>query len=112
MEQSPALIAEATQMQADIWTALGVAGGLIVILITGWSIIDPIVSLLIAGLIVRAAYAVTMHAVTDLTDVRLPPQIRRCRRPSIARRRERPRRSPVWRRPESPVRPRSRAVDC
>ena len=75
VEQSPALIAEATQMQADIWTALGVAGGLIVIRVTGWSIIDPIVSLLIAGLIVRAAYAVTMHAVTDLTDVRLPPQV-------------------------------------
>ena len=74
-EQSPALAAEATQLQADIWTALGVAGGLIVIRFTGLSIIDPIVSLLIAGLIVRAAYAVAMHAVTDLTDVRLPPAL-------------------------------------
>ncbi len=73
-EQSPALIAEATQLQADIWTALGVAGGLIVIRITGLSIIDPIVSLLIAGLIVRAAYSVTIRAVTDLTDVRLPAE--------------------------------------
>ena len=72
-EQSPALQAEAMQLQADVWTALGVAGGLAAIRITGLEIIDPIVSLLIAGLIVRAAYEVTVRAVIDLTDGRLPP---------------------------------------
>lgn len=72
-EQSPALQAEAMQLQADVWTALGVAAGLAAIKITGLVIIDPILSLLIAGLIIRSAYAVTAHAVIDLTDGRLPP---------------------------------------
>jgi cation diffusion facilitator family transporter len=73
LEQSPALQAEAMQLQADIWTALGVAAGLAAIRFTGIVIIDPILSLLIAGLIVRSAYAVTARAVIDLTDGRLPP---------------------------------------
>ena len=73
LEQSPALQAEAMQLQADVWTALGVAAGLAAIRVTGVAIIDPIISLLIAGLIVRAAYEVTVKAVIDLTDGRLPP---------------------------------------
>jgi cation diffusion facilitator family transporter len=73
LEQSPALQAEAMQLQADVSTALGVAVGLTAIKITGLDIIDPILSLLIAGLIVRSAYEVTAHAVIDLTDGRLPP---------------------------------------
>jgi cation diffusion facilitator family transporter len=73
LEQSPALQAEAMQLQADVWTALGVAGGLAAIRFTGLVIIDPILSLLIAGLIVRSAYEVTARAVIDLTDGRLPP---------------------------------------
>jgi cation diffusion facilitator family transporter len=73
LEQSPALQAEAMQLQADVWTALGVAVGLAAIRFTGLDIIDPILSLLIAGLIVRSAYAVVAKAVIDLTDGRLPP---------------------------------------
>jgi cation diffusion facilitator family transporter len=73
LEQSPALQAEAMQLQADVWTALGVAAGLGAIRVTGLVIIDPILSLLIAGLIVRSAYEVVARAVIDLTDGRLPP---------------------------------------
>jgi cation diffusion facilitator family transporter len=71
-EQSPALQAEAAQLRADVWTAVGVAGGLLVIRITGVTLIDPIISLMIAGLIVKAAYEVSIRAFVDLTDGRLP----------------------------------------
>jgi cation diffusion facilitator family transporter len=71
-EQSPALQAEAAQLGADVWTAIGVAVGLTAIQLTGVTLIDPIVSLIIAGLIVKAAYDVSERAFIDLTDGRLP----------------------------------------
>lgn len=71
-EQSPALQAEAAQLRADVWTAIGVAGGLLAIRLTGATLIDPIISLMIAGLIVKAAYDVSARALVDLTDGRLP----------------------------------------
>ncbi len=73
-EQSPALQAEAAQLGADVWTAGGVALGLIAIRITGVTLIDAIISLMIAGLIVKAAYDVSASAFVDLTDGRLPPE--------------------------------------
>jgi len=73
-EQSPALHAEASQLRADVWTAVGVAGSLLLIQLTHVTIIDPIVSLIIAGLIVKAAYDVSARAIVDLTDGRLPQE--------------------------------------
>lgn len=73
-EQSPALHAEAAQLRADVWTALGVAAGLLAILLTGVTLIDAIISLMIAGLIVKAAYDVSARAFVDLTDGRLPAE--------------------------------------
>jgi cation diffusion facilitator family transporter len=74
IEQSPALQAEAAQLRADVWTAAGVAAGLLAIRLTGVTLIDPIISLMIAGLIVKAAYDVSVRAFVDLTDGRLPPE--------------------------------------
>ena len=74
LEQSPSLLAEAAQLRADVWTALGVAGGLLAIRLTGISLIDPIISLMIAGLIVKSAYDVSVRAFVDLTDGRLPEE--------------------------------------
>jgi cation diffusion facilitator family transporter len=71
-EQSPALLAEAAQLSADVATAAGVGIGLIAIRITGLTIIDPIISLLVAGLIVKSAFDVSARAFVDLTDGRLP----------------------------------------
>lgn len=72
LEQSPALLAEAAQLSADVATAAGVGLGLIAIRITGLTIIDPIISLLVAGLIVKSAFDVSARAFVDLTDGRLP----------------------------------------
>ena len=72
-EQSPALLAEAAQLSADVATAAGVGVGLVVIRVTGLTIIDPIISLLVAGLIAKSAFDVSARAFVDLTDGRLPP---------------------------------------
>jgi cation diffusion facilitator family transporter len=73
-EQSPALLAEAAQLSADVATAAGVGIGLIAIRFTGLTIIDPIISLLVAGLIAKSAFDVSARAFVDLTDGRLPPE--------------------------------------
>lgn len=73
-EQSPALQAEAVQLRVDILTAAGVALTLVAIRVTGFAYLDPIVSLIVAGIIVKAAYDVSSKAFTDLMDTRLPAQ--------------------------------------
>lgn len=72
-EQSPALRAEAVQLRADVMTAVGVAITLIIVRFTGLLYLDAITSLVVAGLIVHSAYAVSARAILDLTDGRLPP---------------------------------------
>jgi cation diffusion facilitator family transporter len=73
-EDSPALFAQASELRADVITAVGIAAGLTVIRFTGVWILDPIIALVVAGLILKSAYEVGMRAVYDLTDVRLPPR--------------------------------------
>lgn len=73
-EQSPALHAETAQLRVDVWTAVGVAAALLALRLTHIALIDPIVSLMIAGLIVKSAYDVSIRAFMDLTDGRLPPE--------------------------------------
>ena len=72
-EQSPVLHAQASELRADVITALGVAATLLAIKKTGILIFDPIISLVVAGLILKSAYDVTARAIIDLTDRRLPP---------------------------------------
>lgn len=71
-EGSPALAAQASELRADVWTALGVAATLLAIRITHFTILDPIFSLVVAGVIAHSAYDLTAGAFGDLTDQRLP----------------------------------------
>jgi cation diffusion facilitator family transporter len=73
-EDSPALYAQASELRADVITAAGIAGGLIVIKLTGWWPLDSVIALVVAGLILKSAYEVGMRAVYDLTDMRIPPR--------------------------------------
>jgi cation diffusion facilitator family transporter len=71
-EGSPALAAQASELRADVWTALGVAITLFTIRITHLTILDPIFSLVVAGVIAHSAYDLTAGAFGELTDQRLP----------------------------------------
>ncbi|MBC5824894.1 MAG: cation transporter [Candidatus Eremiobacteraeota bacterium] len=71
-EQSPVLYAETAQLRADVFTAGGVALGLISVRLTHATAIDPIMSLVVAGLIVKSAFEVSARAIIDLADRRLP----------------------------------------
>lgn len=71
-EDSPAVFSQASELRADVITATGIAIGLLVIRVTGLTVIDPIIALVVAGLILKSAYEVGIRAFSDLTDVRLP----------------------------------------
>jgi len=74
---SVALEADALHLRTDVYTSLGVFLGLLIIKITGWAIIDPIIALGVALMIIRAAVDLTKKAFAPLVDVSLPDEERK-----------------------------------
>jgi cation diffusion facilitator family transporter len=69
---SIALKADATHLTTDILTMAGVFIGLIVVRLTGLVILDPIIAMVVAALIVKAAIDIIREALGGLMDVSLP----------------------------------------
>ena len=69
---SVALEADAWHLTTDVYTSLGVFAGLIIVEITHWYILAPIIAIGVALLIVRAAWGITWKSVRGLLDIRLP----------------------------------------
>lgn len=70
-EDSVALEADALHLMTDVYTSAGVAVGLILIKLTGISILDPIVAILVALLIIKEAWSLCHHAFSPLLDASL-----------------------------------------
>ena len=71
---SLALEADACHLKTDVWTSAGVFFALGVIYFTGWDIVDPVVALLVAAIIIRAAYDITKRSADGLLDKSLPDE--------------------------------------
>jgi cation diffusion facilitator family transporter len=69
---SVALEATARDMLADVFSSCAVLVGLILIRLTGLSIVDPLVALLVAILIAGTAYTTMKKSLGGLMDVKLP----------------------------------------
>jgi cation diffusion facilitator family transporter len=69
---SLALRANAHNIAADVYSAAAVLVGLIAVRLTGLSIIDPILALLVAVFILKVAYDVFKNSFGGLVDVKLP----------------------------------------
>ena len=76
---SVALIADAWHLRTDVYTSAGVMVGLVLIWLgnfffPSWSLhwIDPVAAILVALLIVKAAYDLTLQSGRDLLDTSLP----------------------------------------
>lgn len=65
---SVALEADALHLKTDVYTSLGVAIGLGLIIITGINWLDPIIAILVASFIIREAYFLMRKAFTPLLD--------------------------------------------
>ena len=72
--ESHALEADALHLQADIWTSAGVLLGLVAIKITGLAWIDPVIAIVVAGVVFKAGYGMTKKSLYELTDVSLPEE--------------------------------------
>lgn len=69
---SVALEADAMHLRADVYTSVGVLGGLVAIKLTGIAILDPIVAIVVALMIIKAAWDLTKTAFFHILDVKLP----------------------------------------
>lgn len=71
-EDSPALEADAQHLATDVYTSLGVVGGLALTGVTGWHLVDPLVAIAVALLILRIGWNLTTKSVHHLMDTQLP----------------------------------------
>jgi cation diffusion facilitator family transporter len=66
--KSVALEADALHLKTDVYTSLGVAVGLGLIMITGINWLDPIVAIMVALFIIKESYTLLSKAFTPLID--------------------------------------------
>src|SRR5947209_2575207 len=69
---SPALLADAHQLNVDVLTSGGVTVALALIAMTGEALLDPVIAMLVASLIVRVAWGIGADAAGGLLDTGLP----------------------------------------
>jgi len=75
--RSITLEADANHLMTDVWTSAGVIGGVAIAGFTGWSILDPLVAILVALNIVWTGVRLVARSVAGLMDVALPDAERR-----------------------------------
>lgn len=66
--RSPALVADGMHIRSDVVTSLGVLAGLVLVLATGWLIIDPLMACLVALNILWEGWKVISGSVQGLMD--------------------------------------------
>jgi cation diffusion facilitator family transporter len=72
--ESIALESDSWHLRTDVYTSLGVCIGLILIRLTGITILDPLIAIGVAMVIMKAAYDLTRRSLSDLIDHSIPPQ--------------------------------------
>jgi len=71
-ERSVALKANASHILTDVYTSVGVIAAVMLVGVTGWNLIDPLIALLVAANIVRVGVSVMRGSISNLLDQRLP----------------------------------------
>jgi cation diffusion facilitator family transporter len=66
--RSITLRADAHHLLTDVWTSVGLGVGILFIKLTGWSILDPIIALLVAANIVWAGFKLLQETGSGLLD--------------------------------------------
>lgn len=65
---SPALVADGRHIYTDVVTSVGVVIGLVLALVTGWAVLDPLLALAVAANIVWEGWKVISESVNGLMD--------------------------------------------
>jgi cation diffusion facilitator family transporter len=69
---SHALEADGLHLRSDIWTSIGVLAGLVIIHFTGFAWLDPVIAIVVAGVVFKAGYGMSKKSLYELTDISLP----------------------------------------
>ena len=69
---SVSLLADAEHLSTDIYSSLGVLVGLILIKITGITLLDPIIAIVVALIILKAGFSISKETLNNLLDGSLP----------------------------------------
>jgi cation diffusion facilitator family transporter len=72
--RSITLEADAHHLMTDVWTSVGVIGGVAVAGLTGWSVLDPLVAIIVALNIIWTGVRLVGRSVSGLMDAALPIQ--------------------------------------
>ena len=73
--RSPALVADGWHLVTDVITSIGVIAGLVVAVVTGWKILDPIIAAIIAVNILWTGYRIALESMSSLMDQAASPEI-------------------------------------
>lgn len=72
--RSPALVADGRHLMADVVTSVGVAVGLVLAVVTGWWMLDPLVAIAVALNVLWSGYVVIRDSVGGLMDAAAPEE--------------------------------------
>lgn len=70
--RSITLRADAHHLFTDVWTSGGVVLGILLVKVTGWLVLDPIIALAVAANIVYAGFKLLRETGSELLDAALP----------------------------------------
>lgn len=70
--RSISLEANANHLMTDVWTTAGVLAGVVLVALTGWLRLDPIIALVVAGNIIWSGIRLVRRSVLGLMDTALP----------------------------------------
>jgi cation diffusion facilitator family transporter len=73
--RSPALVADGKHLLADVLTSAGVIIGLVLALVTGWTILDPILAAVVALNILWWGWSLVRESVGGLMDEAVPQDV-------------------------------------
>ena len=74
--RSIALEADARHLIADVWTTAGVVVGLLLVSVTGWLWLDPLLAIGVALNILREGVRLALRSIDGLMDSAVEPQVR------------------------------------
>ncbi|MBY0560919.1 cation diffusion facilitator family transporter [Hyphomicrobium sp.] len=73
--RSPALVADGQHLFTDVITSVGVVAALIVAILTGWTILDPLIAAVVATHILFMGYNIATESMSRLMDQAASPEI-------------------------------------
>jgi cation diffusion facilitator family transporter len=73
---SMALEGDARHLFTDVWTSIGVVGGLIAVMLTGWWWLDPLIAIAVGLNIVREGWSLMRRSADGLMDRAIEPEWR------------------------------------